>query len=87
MGEAGRIVNAFTGEGISQALVSGRIAALAISKYLNNNCISELVYYKRKVRKKYCVFPWFRVVKSFTNYKHSWRIIERFQGKEGRLSL
>ncbi len=87
VGEAGRIVNAFTGEGISQALVSGRFAAHAISKYLNNNCISELVYYEKKVRKKYRAFPWLRLVKSFTNYKHSWRIIERFQGEEGRLSF
>lgn len=85
VGEAGRIVSAVTGEGISQALVSGKFAAHAISKYLNNNCLAELVHYEKLVRKKYRVFPWFRLVKSFINYKYNWRIIEAFQGKEGKL--
>lgn len=86
VGEAGRIVSAVTGEGISQALVSGRFAAHAISKYFNNNCLAELVHYEKLVRRKYRVFPWFRLVKSFINYKYNWRIIEAFQGKEGELS-
>ncbi len=85
VGEAGRITSALTGEGISQALVSGRFAACAISKYLNNNCLSELVHYEKLVKKKYRELPWLRLVKSFINYKHNWRIIETFQGKEGEL--
>ncbi len=85
VGEAGRIVSALTGEGISQALVSGKFAAHAISKYFSSNCLAELAHYEELVRKKYRVFPWFRLVKSFINYKHNWRIIETLQGKEGRL--
>ncbi len=83
VGEAGRVVNAFTGEGISQALVCGKLAAHTISKYFNNKCMEELIHYEKMVRKEYRVFPWFRLVKSFINYKHNWRIIEAFQGKEG----
>ncbi len=87
VGEAGRIVSAFTGEGISQALISGRFAAHAISNYLNNNEQVELANYEKMVRRKYRIFPWFRLVKSFINYKHNLRMIEMFQGKEGRLIL
>jgi flavin-dependent dehydrogenase len=85
VGEAGRIVSAFTGEGISQALVSGRFAAHAISNYLNNNDQAELANYEKTVRRKYRISPWFRLAKSFISYKQNWRIIEMFQGKEGRL--
>ncbi len=85
VGEAGRIVNAFTGEGISQALISGKFAAHAISNYLNNNDQAELANYEKTVRRKYRIFPWFRLAKSFISYKQNWRIIETFQGKEGRL--
>jgi geranylgeranyl reductase family protein len=87
VGEAGRIISAFTGEGISQALVSGRFAAHAISNYLNNNKQVELANYEKMVRRKYRIFPCFRLVKSFINYKPNWRIIEAFQGKEGKLLL
>ncbi len=87
VGEAGRIVNAFTGEGISQALISGRLAAHAISNYLSNNEQVELANYEKIVRRKYRIFPWFRLVKSFINHKLNWRMIEIFQGKEGRLLL
>jgi Dehydrogenases (flavoproteins) len=85
VGEAGRIVSALTGEGLSHALVSGKFAAHTISKYLDNNCLAELAHYEKLVRKKYRVFPWFRLVKSFINYKYNWHIIEAFQGKEGKL--
>ena len=57
VGEAGRIVSALTGEGISQALVSGKFAAHAISNYLNNNEQLELAKYEKLVRRKYRYFP------------------------------
>ena len=85
VGEAGRIVSALTGEGISQALGSGKFAAHAISKYFNNHCLAELAHYEKLVRREYRVFPWFRLVKSFINYKYNWRIIEAFQGKEEKM--
>ncbi len=84
VGEAGGIVNAVTGEGISQALISGKFAAHAISNYLNSNEQVELANYEKIVRKKYRIFPWLRFVKSFINYKYSWRMIEMVQGKEGQ---
>ncbi|MFQ5963761.1 MAG: NAD(P)/FAD-dependent oxidoreductase [Candidatus Scalinduaceae bacterium] len=87
VGEAGRIVSAFTGEGISQALISGRFAAHAISNYLNNNEQVELANYEKIVKRKYRIFPWLRLTKSFVNHKFNWRMIEMFQGKEGRLLL
>jgi geranylgeranyl reductase family protein len=85
VGEAGRIVNAVTGEGLSQALASGKFAAHAISKYFNNNRLSELIHYEKEVKKSCRVFPWLRLAKSFMSHKHNWRIIEAFQGKEGKL--
>jgi len=85
VGEAGRIVSAVTGEGLSQALISGKFAAHAISKYFSNNRLSELTHYEKEVKKSYRVFPWYRLVKSFMSHKHNWRIIEAFQGKEGKL--
>ncbi|GJQ59994.1 MAG: geranylgeranyl reductase family protein [Candidatus Scalindua sp. AMX11] len=84
VGEAGGIVNAVTGEGISQALISGKFAAHAISNYLNNNEQRELTNYEKKVRRKFSIFPWLRLVKSFMGYKLNWRIIEMVQGKEGK---
>ncbi len=87
VGEAGGILSALTGEGISQALISGKFAAHAISNYLSNNKQVELTNYEKMVRRKYHTFPWFRLVKSFINHKLNWRIIETFLGKEGRLPL
>ncbi len=87
VGEAGRIVSPFTGEGISQAMISGKLAAQAITNYLNTGKQKELTNYEKLVRKRYRVFPWLRWVKSFINHKFSWRIIEIFQGKEGTLII
>ncbi|GAX62125.1 geranylgeranyl reductase [Candidatus Scalindua japonica] len=87
VGEAGGIVNPVTGEGISQALISGKLAAHAISSFLSNNEQAELTNYEKMVRRRYHTFPWMRLVKSFMNHKLNWRIIETFQGKEGKLPL
>lgn len=86
VGEAGKIVDPLFGEGLSQAMVSGKFAAHSILNYLNTNEQEKLANYESMVKKKYYIFPWLRYVKTFINHKICWRIIEVFQGKEGRLN-
>jgi len=76
VGEAGGIVSPRSGEGISQALISGKFAANAISHYLSTFDQKHLMEYERMVRKEFYFFPRLRWIKMAYKHKVTWRIRE-----------
>ncbi|MFQ5935582.1 MAG: NAD(P)/FAD-dependent oxidoreductase [Acidiferrobacterales bacterium] len=81
VGEAASLVDPVSGEGIAQALISGRIAARAISAYLRDANTSHLRDYEVAVREEFHRFPSMRRTKAFMSYRTAWRLLELLMGR------
>jgi geranylgeranyl reductase family protein len=84
VGEAGRMVDAMTGEGIAGALISGEFAAGAIAEYLKSGDVEHLRGYEAAVKRKFHRLASTRWVKALMNRRAGWRIIEAVAGRKAR---
>ena len=84
VGEAGRMVDPLTGEGIAQALISGEFAAAAITGYLASGDPGDLQAYESAVRHKFRRFGSTRWMKAVMNRPAGWRLIEAVVGRKAR---
>jgi geranylgeranyl reductase family protein len=81
VGEAASLVDPVSGEGIAQALISGRIAAHAIAGYLRSSDPSHLRDYETAVRKEFHRFPTRRWTKAIMSHRAAWPLIEALVGR------
>jgi geranylgeranyl reductase family protein len=84
VGEAGRMVDPLTGEGIAQALISGEFAAGAVAKYLASGDPKDLRGYEAAVQHKFRRFASTRWMKAVMNRRGGWRLIEAVVGRKAR---
>ncbi len=76
VGEAARLVEPMTGEGIAQALLSGRLGAEAVAELLRTGDRGHLAAYERAVRHKYRGFRSTRWMKKLMSRRAGWAVIE-----------
>jgi geranylgeranyl reductase family protein len=76
VGEAGSLVDPLSLEGISQALVSGRLAADSIAAYLRTNEAGSLQTYEKAARRRFAHFPWMPSVGALLKRPSGVRLIE-----------
>ncbi len=84
VGEAARLVEPMTGEGIAQAMMSGRLAAEAIAEYVATGDRARLAAYEPTVRHKYRGFRSTRWMKKLMSRRAGWSVIEPVVGRLGR---
>ena len=76
VGEAGSLVDPISLEGISQALVSGRLAADSIASYLQTGEAGGLQAYEKAARRRFAHFPWMPSVGALLKRRSGVRLIE-----------
>ncbi len=76
VGEAGSLADPLTLEGISQALVSGRLAAGHVATYLQTGDANSLRAYQEAVRRKLGHFPYMRWVSALLKRRSGARLLE-----------